>query len=265
MSEQERLIAALKHSLRARGTTYAQLARALAVSEASIKRCFSRGSFTLGRLLEILGVLELDLYELARISRHAGQGPVQLGLEQEQALAQDERLLSVFWLLLNGWTFEELLASFAISRAQLTLACAQLERLKLIEWGPRDRVRLRVRKGFEWRPGGPVKKAYGQRVMHEFLRGRFASSPELLRFETREMSADSAAVLKRRLERLVAEFNELAEVDSALASGKRIGVAMLVACRPWEFSVVNALKQRKSGEVATVAAAQALRRHSKPR
>jgi len=27
-------------------------------------------------------------------------------------------------------------------------------------------------------------------------------------------------------------------------SGRRIGVALLAACRPWEFSVVNALKRR---------------------
>lgn len=264
MSEQSRLIQALKQSLRARGVTYARLARELGVSEASIKRTFSRGSFTLGRILEILSVLELDLYELARISRGIGQGPSQLTIEQEAALAKEERLLSVFWLLLNEWKFEAILASFAIPRAQLTLACAQLERLKLIEWGPRDRVRLRVAKGFEWRPGGPVKRAYGNRVMHEFLRARFDAPLELLRFETREMSAESAAVLKRRLERLVAEFNELAEVDSALA-GNRTGVAVLVACRPWEFSVVNALKRRTGADGVLQPSNQPVRTHSKPR
>jgi hypothetical protein len=53
-------------------------------------------------------------------------------------------------------------------------------------------------------------------------------------------------VLRRRLERVVAEFNELAEVDTGLPSGRRAGMALLVACRPWEFSVVNALKRRRS-------------------
>jgi len=42
----------------------------------------------------------------------------------------------------------------------------------------------------------------------------------------------------------VMDFNELAEVDSAVPSGKRVGVALLAACRPWEFSVLNALKRR---------------------
>jgi hypothetical protein len=42
------------------------------------------------------------------------------------------------------------------------------------------------------------------------------------------------------------EFKECAEADSALPSGRRVAVALLAACRPWEFSVVNALKRRKA-------------------
>ena len=121
----------------------------------------------------------------------------------------------------------------------------RLERLRLVDWGAGERVRLRVPKDFRWRAGGPVKKAYGRRVMQEFLQARFDAPLELLRFESREMSAESAAVLRRRLERVVADFNELAELDAAAPAGRRSGMAMLVACRPWEFSVVNALKRRK--------------------
>lgn len=225
---------------------YAQLARAIGLSEPSVKRMFSRGTFTLARLDEILAVLELDLYEVARMSRSADEGPSELTQEQESALAKDERLLSVFWLIGNGWLFGEILREFSISNAELTLAFGRLERLKLVDWGARERVRLRVPKDFRWRAGGPVKKAYGRRVTQEFLQARFDAPLELLRFEPREMSAESAAVLKRRLERVVAEFNELAELDTTAPAGRRIGMAMLVACRPWEFSVVNALKRRKS-------------------
>ena len=139
----------------------------------------------------------------------------QLTLEQEGALAKDERLLSVFWLVGNGWHFEDILGEFSISRPELTLAIGRLSRLRLVDWGAGEKLRLRVPKDFRWRAGGPVKKAYGRRVTQEFLQGRFDAPLELLRFESREMSAESAAVLKRRLERVVAEFNELAEIDSA--------------------------------------------------
>jgi transcriptional regulator with XRE-family HTH domain len=239
-----RFVEALKKCVRAHGMTYAQLARELGLSEPSVKRMFSRGTFTLRRIEEILGLLELELYEVARMSRGAPGGPVELSTEQESALAKDERLLSVFWLILNDWRFDELAEAFAISRNELTLAYAKLARLKLIDWGPGERARLRVPKDFRWRAGGPVKKAYGRRVTQEFLQGRFDAPLEMLRFETRELSVESAAVLKRRLERLVAEFNDLAELDTRTSSARGVGVALLVACRPWQFSVVNALKRR---------------------
>jgi hypothetical protein len=148
----------------------------------------------------------------------------------------------VFWLLLNGWRFAEIVEEFAITRTELTLALAKFERARLIEWDAGERVRLRVAKDFVWRAGGPVKKAYGQRVTAEFLRSRFAGPLELLRFEARDLSVESAAVLRRRLERLLAEFGQLAEVDSTLPPRRR--ARALVACRPWAFSVVNALKKR---------------------
>lgn len=239
-----RIADVLKRSLRARGMTYAVLARELRLSEASIKRAFSRGTFTLSRLGEILRVLEIDLAELARLARAPEHQAAELSLEQEALLAGDERLLSVFWLLLNGWRCADITEAFVITRTELTLALAKFERARLIDWDTGDRVRLRVAKDFVWRAGGPVKKAYGQRVTAEFLRARFAGPLELLRFEARDLSPASAAVLRRRLERMAAEFNELAEVDSTLPTRRREGVGLLLACRPWAFSAMNALKRR---------------------
>src|SRR5919106_5686857 len=108
MPAPSRFVDALKKSVRARGLTYAELARRLQLSEASVKRMFSRGTFTLARIEEVLAAVDLDLYELARMTRGAGNGPAQLTHEQELGLARDERLLAAFWLVLNGWSFEEI-------------------------------------------------------------------------------------------------------------------------------------------------------------
>lgn len=245
MPATSRFVEALKKSVRSRGLTYAQLARRLQLSEASVKRMFSRGTFTLARIEEVLDAVELDLYDVARMSR-GPNGGTPLTHEQELGLARDERLLGVFWLVLNGWSFDEIVTSRALTRTELTIAFARLEKLRLIEWGPRERVRLLVPRDFAWRPGGPAKKAYAKRAMAEFLDGRFDAPLELIRFEPRELSLESAAALKRKLERLLAEFNEMAEADSALPSGRRVAVALLAACRPWEFSAVHALKRGKA-------------------
>ena len=246
MPAASRFVDALKRSVRARGLTYAELARRLQLSEASVKRMFSRGTFTLARIEEVLAAVELDLYEVARMTRGAGNGPAQLSHEQELGLAKDERLLAAFWLVLNGWSFEEIVEGFEITRTELTVAFARLEKLKLIEWGPRESTRLLVPRDFLWRTGGPAKKAYARRAMAEFLQARFDGPLELIRFEPRELSAESAARLKRKLEQLLAEFGEMAEADSALPASRRTPIAMLAACRPWQFSAVSAIKRRKN-------------------
>jgi AraC-like DNA-binding protein len=251
------VVDALKKCLRARGMTYAAMARELRLSEASVKRLFSRRTFTLARIEDVLRVLELDLAELARMTRAAQGEDAELNLEQETLLASDERLLSLFWLLLNGWRFADIVEGFVITRTELTLALAKFERARLIDWDVGERVRLRVAKDFVWRARGPVKRAYGLRVTAEFLRSRFSGPLEVLRFEARDLSSASAAMLKRRLERVAAEFTELAEADSALPARRREGVGLLLACRPWAFSAMIALKRRDAGRD------QALGQHSK--
>ena len=71
MALRRRFVDALKRSLRSRGLTYGALARELRLSEASVKRMFSRGTFTLSRIEQILAVLDLELDEVARMSRSA--------------------------------------------------------------------------------------------------------------------------------------------------------------------------------------------------
>jgi hypothetical protein len=222
--------------------TYAELARALKLSTPTVKRLFSERSFTLARLEQILRVLETDFYEVARMSRGANGGTAELSLEQETALASDARLFSIFWLITNEWRFDEIVAEFKLGAAQITSFYARLERLRLIDWRPGNRARLRVPKHYVWRAGGPLRKAYGLRVITEFMRSRFDAPHDAFRFEAQELSSESAVVVKRRLERFAAEINELVEIDASVPAKKRVTLGVLLACRPWNISIVHALR-----------------------
>jgi transcriptional regulator with XRE-family HTH domain len=236
------IVETLKKVLKARGMTYADLALALRVSTPTVKRLFSQRTFTLDRLEEILKVIELDFYELARMSHGRRSGPVELSVEQETALAKDARLFTVFWLLCNEWRFDEIVTEFRLGAAQITSYFARLERLRLIDWRPGNRARLRVPKHYVWRAGGPLRKAYGLKVVTEFMRARFDAPHDAFHFEAQELSAESAIVVKRRLERVAAEINELVEIDAATPAKKRVTLGVLLACRPWSISIVHALR-----------------------
>ena len=50
--------------------------------------------------------------------------------------------------------------------------------------------------------------------------------------------------MRRRLDRLAAEFNELAELDGILPRRERVSVGLALACRPWVLSATAALRRR---------------------
>jgi len=127
MPAASRFVDALKRSVRARGLTYAELARRLQLSEASVKRMFSRGTFTLARIEEVLAAVDLDLYEVARMTRGAGNGPAQLSHEQELGLAKDERLLALFWLLLPPDKLDAFLCDAHVRCEEWRIALAGVE------------------------------------------------------------------------------------------------------------------------------------------
>jgi len=160
----------------------------LRISEASVKRMFSRSSFTLSRIEEILAALDLDLHEVARMSLASAAGPAELTLDQETALAKDERLISVFWLVLNGWRYEQIAESLLDFARRADPGLCAIGPAQAHRMGQRREGAAARSKDFQWRAGGPVKKAYGRRVIGEFLEARFDSPLELLRFETRQLS-----------------------------------------------------------------------------
>jgi transcriptional regulator with XRE-family HTH domain len=244
MAQAEQLVAALRRALRARGITHRQLAGALRVSEPTVKRMFSGRAVTLDRLEAACGLAGVDLYELARMAGREAALPRELTPEQEEALARDARLLTVFHLLLSEWTAAEILADYALAEAELVRLLARLERLGLIELAPGNRVRLRCARHVDWRRDGPVRRAYAERVLREFLPPGDAGAAADLRFEVRELSAASLAAMRRRLDRLAAEFNELAELDGTLPRRERVSVGLALACRPWVLSATAALRRR---------------------
>jgi len=103
--------------LKSRGTKYRDLARALGLSEPSIKRLFSQRTFTLQRLEQVCAALEIDFYELAKLARGAAESVDEMSLAQEQALASDSKLLGVFYLVFNQWQPDDNSSSAMCSRA----------------------------------------------------------------------------------------------------------------------------------------------------
>lgn len=246
MNQTAQITGALKQVLKTRGFTYAELARRIGLSEASVKRLFSHSTFTLRRLDQICAALEVDFFDLAKIGRYRAETASELSLEQETALARDPKLLTLLHLLLNEWRLSEIVREYEISETEGVRLLVRLDRLKLIELRSKNHVRILVSKNLVWRRGGPVRKVYEERVMREFFASTFQGESEMLRFELMELSPASLAVMQRKLQRLAAEFTELADIDAALPQDRRRNTGLVLAIRPWVLSLASQLRRRTS-------------------
>ncbi|MDP5143549.1 helix-turn-helix transcriptional regulator [Rheinheimera baltica] len=241
MNQTSQLITALKRSLKTKGMSYRQLAEQLQLSEASVKRIFAQQNFTLSRLEQICRVLDTNLYELAKSSTLAKNSlPRQLSMPQEQALADDPTLLTYLYLLLNGWQFEDINSQYQLDELKGIRLLATLDRLKLIELQPHNKVRLLVARDIQWRLNGPVRRRYEQQIKMMFIDNSFTAPEHWLRLETAELSSASISILQRRLNQLSEQFAELAELDMTTGPADKKGVGLLVALRPWVFDMVLA-------------------------
>ena len=240
----DQLLDALKRVLKSRRITYAELARKIGLSEASVKRLFSQQTFTLQRLQQILKALDMDFFELARLARGAGDSPQEMSEAQEQALASEPNLMGVFYLLFNEWQPSQILARYEMSEPELTRLLAMLDRLQLIDLLPANRVKLKVSRHLRLKPSGAIRAKHGQRTMAEFLAVEFDRHGGHFLFEFRDVSPASFAVMVRKIDRLAAEFNELAELDSTLPPEQRQSIGLALGMRPWRIGQVTGLRER---------------------
>jgi transcriptional regulator with XRE-family HTH domain len=243
MSLRIELISALKRQLKAQGITYAQLAQSLCLSEAAIKRMFSRQALSLARLEQICSVLGIGLSELAIRSRQ-GQTPLaELDAESEQALVREPALLLALYLVLNRWSETEVLARYRFSPVEWTALLIRLDRMGVLELQPNNRVRLRTARNFRWRKGGPMQRFFQQKLLPEYFGKDFDTDGERLYLLSGMVSADSAAHMQRRLGELAEEFDLLMARDAGLPAARREGVSLVLAQRPWSLQLFAGLRR----------------------
>lgn len=236
MNQTKQLVSAVKRSLKIRGLTYRDVARHLKLSEASVKRLFSTGSFELQRLEDICRLLDTNIYELARMTSMATvEKPKRLTVAQEQALADSPSLFTYFYLLLNGWTHQDICQEHGLSEAASIRRLAALDRLRLIELLPGNRVRLLTDHIILWRKDGPVKRRYEKEIRQDFMNSSFSGNDESLHFEAVELSEYSIKVLQKKMDALIRDISELTDLDTNLPPEERRWMGVVFGYRPWIF------------------------------
>lgn len=237
MTQTAALLAALKKRLRAKGVTYAEVALALSLSEVSVKRLFAKQGFTLPRLEKVCELADVDLGELVEDMQRQQRQVEQLTEEQEAEIAADVLLLMVAVSVINGFSYAELLAHYQISESECIRKLAQLDRLKLIDLLPGNRIKLRVAPNFRWAANGPIQRFFLEYVEKDFFDSRFDSASEKLLVLNGLLSNVGNSALQEKMDKLSLEFNEQMKRDSHLPMADKHGTTMVIALRQWRYSL----------------------------
>jgi hypothetical protein len=235
MSGRTQIVTELKRALRASGHTYSHVARKLGLSVASVKRLFSQEDLSLERIDSICELIGLSLIEILDQARERMSPVAQLTLAQETEIVSDLRLLFMTWLVLIRTPLEEIVQTYRFTEREALKYLIRLDRLKVIELQPGNRVRLLVSRHFSWRAGGPVQRYIDQKLLREFFASHFTDASEEFFFHGGRVSREALGRMKRALQGAARECAEIIERDRA-STKDRFGAAFVLALRPWNYS-----------------------------
>lgn len=233
----------LKMHLKAREMTYADVARALKISEATVKRIFATRNCTLERLDEICELLQVDLAELARSGPREDRLVNRLTPSQEEQLLADPALLLVAVCAIQQMRVEEMVELYALSEAKCVSLLMRLERLGILELHENNRIRLRLARTFAWNSDGPIMR-YARSQTGDFFNHGFDGPGEFMRMVTVRVSGEGRIALLRRLEQVAREYDEQHRADARLPLDQRYALSVLLAVRYWEPALFKALRRR---------------------
>ena len=244
MAQTTAIIQSLKMALKANGLTYRQVASRLELSEASVKRLFAEQNFSLQRLEQICQLVGMEISDLIKQMEAQQQQLSELTEEQEQELVLDIKLLLVAYVVINGLKFEDIVELYDLSETETIQYLAKLDRIKLIDLLPNNRIRLRISAKFAWRRNGPIQKFFTEHLQEDFLKSRFDNREETFQFPSGMLSRASCTQLNRRITQLIQDFHSLNEQDRSLPLKDRFGYSLFIAFRRWRPDVFDQLRRK---------------------
>jgi len=235
MAQVAALVEALKSALKSSRMTYADVAVGLGLSESSVKRKFSRHEFSLSEIDRICTLCSMDISDLVKLMEQQHGRLHALTVDQEREIAADIGLLVVTVCALNRWSFDNIIEFYVFEELELVQMLARLDRLRLIELQPNNRIKLLVAPNFGWLPNGPIEQVFLKVIQQDFFAARFGQEDHELIVLNGMLAPASNAEFRKKMERLAREFELLNQEDTGETFETRRGYTVVLALRDWRY------------------------------
>ncbi len=237
------LHAALKSHLRQQRITYAEIAQKLKLSEATIKRDFSRGTLSLERFGAICDAYAISIDALTDHLNARAALASALTHAQEKAIVANPKLWLVSICALNQWTFDEIVERYTLTANEVTRHLLTLDKMGILELHAENRIRLKLARNFRWLPDGAFIQTFRNTLAKEFLSGSFNDEPDTFRLVIGSLAAGSVALMRERLLALAEELATLHARDSRVPKQLKRNVTLALALRDWEPEIFGKIRR----------------------
>ena len=236
MSQTTPLISTLKRLLKKHGNTYADVAKCLDLSEASVKRLFSEQNLSLQRLDAVCSLLGIEISDLVREMESEHHNAIsELNYEQEKEIASNLELMIITVYVLNRLSLKDILNRSKFTETECIQHLAHLDRLRIIELQAGNRIKLLVAANFKWLDNGPIMKLFCAKIEAEFFRSSFTDRTEKMVVLKGILGDSSNALFQRKISQLAADFDTLSKDDASLPMAQRKGYTFLLGLRSWNY------------------------------
>ncbi len=194
----------IKKELKARAISQRQAARELKISLPTLKRWLAGNGLTLENFDRLLDYMDITLADLANmLPQHAMT--FEYTIQQEEYLAKNPKIFAVFDRLLLGKTPKKIVAESNVSMSEMHKILSRLDKLRLIDWLPKDKVLLKVKGEPKWRHNGPLSIAFRQSILNQLLH---KSAHKDMFLATYDLSSSDKSLFEEKISQLKQFLNQ---------------------------------------------------------
>lgn len=238
------LVDTLKREIRKQGLNYRSVADRLGLSESAVKRMFATSNMSLKRLDQVCDVLGLDVRDLLGLMDKDHHPMEALSEEDEQKLVDNPLLLLVAYCIVNDWELKDILARYKITEPEAIQCLAQLDRMKMIELYPGNRVKRLLGNNFKWQHNGPIERFFRSQVQQQFLAGQFTGDGDLYLVKNGDLSKTAQLRIADRLNMVGRLFDDINRDEKRIPHGQRHGTTMVLAIRHWRYRAFHKFERQ---------------------
>ena len=178
-------------------------------------------------------MLGIEISDLLQKMQQMSQRITQLTHEQEQLIVSDHKLCLITVCVVNHWSLSEILNYYALEKLECIRYLAILDKIKIIELLPKNKIKLLISSGFHWLPNGPIQQFFQHYILSDFIHSNFQNADEEMICQFGMLTAESNALFRKKLRHLAQEFLVLSEQDAPESIDRKFGSACVLMIRPW--------------------------------